>query len=1071
MTTPSEFNAFLERLASDAGLKLSLALVHFLWQGVLIAALAAVLMRLVGRRSPQRRYLIGVVAMALMAVAPVATFCLVEPPDWSSLVLEDEPAFDFSSMASAELELLLATLETGSDIAPDVPSGVPAKPLTWPERVRLYQPYALMLWLFGTGLCALRLGVGLEASWRFGRRRRTLPVAWQASSARVAARLGVKAPRIFVSDRIVEAVAVGLLKPMVLLPAAWVGSVPIDVLEAVLAHEIAHLRRYDLWVNLLQRCIEAALFYHPAVWWLSRRIRVEREYCCDEMAATTVSGRAAYARALEFVAKERVASARRPTLAAALAAGMGGSRMALLDRVRRVLGSDVKSNRGTWLSEGLLALAVPAALWAGIATVAPAVATADDDALMKQNEKASSTDAHIGDIEYWQERGVEPGMLVVLEGGVNGSPVDLATGEPVHDPQVKFLGNLTVHPAPVPDLLNFRVDGGNLQVGDVKPAGSLPSPAGNSDVTAALRELREEMNSLRKELDAVRKDDIQKRLKAVLESQKQSERTKAALERRISIQLNEVPLEEAIRKFRDEADVNFVIDKAGLEEEGVTPETPVSLELNAVPIHAALNTLLSPLNLGATVKDGVVTITSRLRTQGPMEVQTYPVGDLMIPLPVIFGKGRDFETGPTGRGPAFERLIELITGTIEPGSWETVGGNGVIRANESTLSLVVRQTRQVHDQILDLLDHLRRHQGEKAERERQEAISRMQEAERIGAAWPINRTHKTPLKPTMESSQMKRPALPTKAPEEPSQPAAPLPETANVETADRLLRVVPLEIDGKQIEVIVEELREGQGPAKEIQLRVLSPAEKAELDSKMWVKEKEVNRDEQTRTLRERLEKLEQEMKDDEAAREASRNADKRFRELQAALAKYPEDHPIIAELKKAHEAERQADREKLLEISRQRYPSMSLTLLEKGIENLVVGRDRSEAAETARREAEIAQKHAEKFQRQLEEQMKVIEQLRNELQRARSNPSPPPYQRENAPQPGDGGEPAEEALPTESNEKSDQAAPNDESDEATESEKDRLSTAPNPFVVRFKSPMASAEMSQTFPFYVGFVR
>ena len=126
------------------------------------------------------------------------------------------------------------------------------------------------------------------------------------------------------SERVVEAVAVGFLKPMVLLPAAWIGNVPPDVLEAVLAHEISHLRRYDLWVNLLQRFVEAALFYHPAVWWLHERFRQEREYCCDELAATTVSGRAAYARALEFVATERVATTQRATFAAALAAGMGG---------------------------------------------------------------------------------------------------------------------------------------------------------------------------------------------------------------------------------------------------------------------------------------------------------------------------------------------------------------------------------------------------------------------------------------------------------------------------------------------------------------------------------------------------------------------------------------------------------------------------------------------------------------------------------------------------------------------------------------------------------------------------
>ena len=68
---------------------------------------------------------------------------------------------------------------------------------------------------------------------------------------------------------------------MILLPTSWLTELPPDMLESIIAHELAHIRRGDLWVNLLQRVIEVLLFYHPAVWWLSQRIRVERELCCD----------------------------------------------------------------------------------------------------------------------------------------------------------------------------------------------------------------------------------------------------------------------------------------------------------------------------------------------------------------------------------------------------------------------------------------------------------------------------------------------------------------------------------------------------------------------------------------------------------------------------------------------------------------------------------------------------------------------------------------------------------------------------------------------------------------------
>ena len=106
-------------------------------------------------------------------------------------------------------------------------------------------------------------------------------------------------PRVRVCRRVAEAVAIGLFKPMILLPAAWLSELPPDMLEAVLAHELAHVRRLDLWVNLLQRLVETLLFYHPAMWWLSHRLRTERELCCDELAATVTNDRVRYAETLE----------------------------------------------------------------------------------------------------------------------------------------------------------------------------------------------------------------------------------------------------------------------------------------------------------------------------------------------------------------------------------------------------------------------------------------------------------------------------------------------------------------------------------------------------------------------------------------------------------------------------------------------------------------------------------------------------------------------------------------------------------------------------------------------------
>ncbi len=120
---------------------------------------------------------------------------------------------------------------------------------------------------------------------------------------------------------------------MVLLPVAIVTQMPPEMLEAIVAHELAHIRRYDLWVNLAQRVVETLLFYHPAVWWLSHRLRNEREFCCDELAVQATGERLAYASALEIAGRTR-STARQPVLAL----GLGRGRQSTLGRVRHVLG-------------------------------------------------------------------------------------------------------------------------------------------------------------------------------------------------------------------------------------------------------------------------------------------------------------------------------------------------------------------------------------------------------------------------------------------------------------------------------------------------------------------------------------------------------------------------------------------------------------------------------------------------------------------------------------------------------------------------------------------------------------
>lgn len=234
----------------------------------------------------------------------------------------------------------------------------------------------------------------------------------------------------------------------------------------------------------------------------------------------------------------------------------------------------------------------------------------------------------------------------------------------------------------------------------------------------------------------------------------EEQRIEQSLERRISLHEDNVPLSEVVRKIGTVAGINIVFDQLGLEEEGVTTNRPVTIDVDGIRVKNALNLVLHPMNLGYLIKDEVLNVTSRMRQQGELEVRTYPVADLVVPIPNFaptmsnaFGVtgmpsganpamapqpgmmnqpfaqvGQDMVGGMggmsgltdgnprQGSGPTvdFDTLVDLISTTISPDSWGEVGGAGSIRQYETTLSLVVRQTQKVHEEIADLLDQLRR---------------------------------------------------------------------------------------------------------------------------------------------------------------------------------------------------------------------------------------------------------------------------------------------------------------------------------------------------------------------------
>jgi len=343
--------SYAEWLVQPSARLLTLALAHFLWQGCAVALLLVAIVELCNIRRAQARYACSLAALLVMVACPLGTLA------WLG-----SRAVSFDQFTAVNSALHSALPENASLDSHHFAAWIAAA-----------QPYALAAWLTGVGLFGGRLLGGAIGVLQLRRGRQPMPDKFKAVVAQLGRRLHINAvPLVFLSRHVAEAMAVGIVRPLVLIPAAWASEMPLDLLEAVIAHELAHLRRRDLWVNLLQRIIETVLFYHPAVWWLSRRLRIERELCADELAVAATGNRLAYAQALQQVAQQQLAPVG-PLLAAFL---RGEKDMRLLHRVRNVL-RPAKDDRSRLWPAGLVALALPLGLW--LASVGMNVAAADDE--------------------------------------------------------------------------------------------------------------------------------------------------------------------------------------------------------------------------------------------------------------------------------------------------------------------------------------------------------------------------------------------------------------------------------------------------------------------------------------------------------------------------------------------------------------------------------------------------------------------------------------------------------------------------------------------------------------------
>jgi len=363
---------------------------HFLWQAAAVAVVVLTVTWALRRTSAHVRYLALLTGLLVMISCPVVTFCLLETPPTpiepttvaapSTAVPEINltppakpptiPAVDPSETTPLSPPIVpVPPADAVASPAIEGPAGAPvgdevaASPQESVQTEapaagvwQIARPWVAIAYLLGVLLMLGRVLVGVSGGQRLRRDSRIVEDPnLLATVARQAKALGLRiAPAVAYCARVATPVVVGILRPVILLPLNVASGLSPEQLQSLLTHELAHVRRYDHLINFLQRLVEAVLFFHPAVWLVSRRIRIEREHCCDDRVVALGSQALLYADSLVRMAEMALADS--PVGTAAL--GAAGQPSQLGRRIMRlVAGPDhprVRLGRSGTVAMGLV---------------------------------------------------------------------------------------------------------------------------------------------------------------------------------------------------------------------------------------------------------------------------------------------------------------------------------------------------------------------------------------------------------------------------------------------------------------------------------------------------------------------------------------------------------------------------------------------------------------------------------------------------------------------------------------------------------------------------------------------
>lgn len=363
----------------DFSRRLCETLLHSLWQVPLVALIAWLVDHSWPRRAVETSYAIYVTALAAGLMLLPATFMVLGSAPQVGTAEIEQSAFATPMRIVPSRNLRSGSVETPDSVmanaeyrADSIVKPAPIGATLWPRA----SSWITLLYSLGVLGMTARLAVG---QWRVRRLvAESVPITGGvlAEELRTLARDGSSRiiPALARSERIAVPRIVGFLKPTILLPTALMTGMSAEDVKMILAHELAHLRRHDVWINLAQRLAEAVLFFNPMLWILSRRITTLREYCCDELACGVLvqsrqTSRVRYAAALLRVAELSLREtarggrrASRPALDLTTLAADGRSPSELRRRVARLFGEPVREpirmSRGGLLAIGGIAAAL-----------------------------------------------------------------------------------------------------------------------------------------------------------------------------------------------------------------------------------------------------------------------------------------------------------------------------------------------------------------------------------------------------------------------------------------------------------------------------------------------------------------------------------------------------------------------------------------------------------------------------------------------------------------------------------------------------------------------------------------